>query len=192
MDYIFGYGSLICADSRKRTGLSGDAHPIEVKGIVRRWSVHPPDWPATAVSVHEDEQSWCNGVYFPVDQDNLKRFDDREQGYNRILLDWSLVKAEVPHALPVHGRLWVYVGVEDNPPSPERPIMQSYLDVVLNGCLEYGDHFAERFAVLTENWQHLIDDRHDPVYLRPLKSQQRIIQVDSLLRKILPDLKASD
>jgi cation transport regulator ChaC len=36
--YIFGYGSLINPDSRARTGVSGEAIPVEVTGLERRWS----------------------------------------------------------------------------------------------------------------------------------------------------------
>jgi hypothetical protein len=36
--YIFGYGSLINPDSRARTGLSGEAIPVEVTGLERRWN----------------------------------------------------------------------------------------------------------------------------------------------------------
>jgi len=35
--YIFGYGSLINPDSRARTGVSGEAIPVEVTGLERRW-----------------------------------------------------------------------------------------------------------------------------------------------------------
>src|SRR5262245_2339508 len=36
--YVFGYGSLINPDSRARTGLSGEAIPVEVTGLERRWN----------------------------------------------------------------------------------------------------------------------------------------------------------
>ncbi|MDO7643083.1 MAG: gamma-glutamylcyclotransferase, partial [Reinekea forsetii] len=71
MNYIFGYGSLICSDSRSRTGVSGPAHPVEVQGIARKWSVHVPDYAATAVGAHSDAHAHCNGVFFAVDEDNL-------------------------------------------------------------------------------------------------------------------------
>ena len=35
--YIFGYGSLINPDSRAKTGVSGEAIPVEVTGLERRW-----------------------------------------------------------------------------------------------------------------------------------------------------------
>lgn len=188
MQYIFGYGSLICADSRSRTGISGTAHPIEVKGIARRWSVHSPEWPATAVSAHSESDAKCNGVYFAVDQANLEQFDLREQGYDRISVDWNDVTSLSAAELPTEGVLWAYIGKETGQPSPAKPIMQSYLDVILNGCLDYGEHFAQLFTQQTDLWQHLVDDRHDPQYPRPLRNTQPLPKIDQVLKTHLPEL----
>lgn len=188
MNFIFGYGSLICSDSRSRTGVSGPAFPIEVEGIARRWSLHSPDWPATAVSAHLSQESSCNGVFFEVDNINLERFDAREAGYDRIEIPWQKVTNLTEDPLPETGVLWAYVGKSTGQPTLNRPIMQSYLDVILNGCLDISDDFASRFAVLTEQWQHLVDDRHAPQYLRPLRSNHRTSDIDRVLERHLPEL----
>lgn len=188
MNYIFGYGSLICADSRSRTGIAGKALPIEVTGISRRWSMHTPEWPATAVSAHSEESAVSNGVYFKVDETNLQRFDEREQGYDRVQVPWVSVRAMSGDTLPEKGVLWAYVGKSNSTPSRDRPIMQSYVDVILNGCLDYNEAFATRFAQTTLHWDHLVDDRHNPQYPRALKSQERIPAIDAVLRKNLPTL----
>ncbi len=188
MDYIFGYGSLICADSRSRTGVTGSALPIEIKGIARRWSVHSPEWNATAVGAHLSPESLCNGVYFPVDGDNLARFDQREMGYQRINIEWSSVTALTDVPLPTQGTLWAYVGDNHGEPTSERPITQSYLDVILNGCFDYGLDFAAKFTELTQQWQHLVNDRHQPLYPRPLQSTERIHHIDQFVQKHLPTL----
>lgn len=190
MNFIFGYGSLICTDSRGRTGVSGPAYPIEVKGISRRWSLHSPQWPATAVSAHINEESECNGVFFEVDDINLERFDEREAGYDRIQIPWQKVTNLTASTLPEHGALWAYVGKSTGQPTTDRPIMQSYLDVILNGCLDISEEFATRFAALTAQWQHLVDDRHAPQYLRPLKNNARAYDIDLILEKHLPELIA--
>ena len=190
MNYIFGYGSLICSDSRSRTGVSGPAHPVEVQGIARKWSVHVPDYAATAVGAHSDAHAHCNGVFFAVDEDNLSRFDVREQGYRRIQVPWASVEAMSTSALPVLGTLWAYVGTSQAAPHAERPIMQSYLDVILNGCLNYGPDFARRFTELTGQWQHLVDDRTQPTYPRALKSHDRLPEIDQVILERLPDLWA--
>ena len=186
--YIFGYGSLICQDSRSRTGITSDASPVEVQGIQRRWSMHSPEWPATAVSAHDSPKHRCNGVYFAVDADNLKNFDRREQGYQRIQLPWSQVNPLSEQSLPSDGTLWAYVGNDTGEPSTARPIMQSYLDVILNGCLNFGVDFTQRFTETTELWQCLVDDRHDPQYPRPLNRSERLPDIDRILATHLPDL----
>lgn len=188
MHYIFGYGSLICQDSRSRTGISGQAHPIEVKGIARKWSMHSPEWPATAVSAHDENNALSNGVYFKVDETNLERFDEREKGYRRVAISWDQVKRLNDQSLPTQGTLWAYVGNERGQPSLEKPIMQSYVDVILNGCLDYGQDFAVRFAETTHFWSHLVDDRHQPQYPRPLRSQERIPHIDQIIQSHLPEL----
>jgi len=191
MHYIFGYGSLICADSRSRTGVSGTAEPIEVMGISRRWSAHTPEWPATAVGAHIEATSTCNGVYFEVDEENLSRFDNRERGYSRIQLEWKNVSALSATKLPSTGTLWAYVTNIAGEPNQHKPIMQSYLDVILNGCLDYSVDFAEKFTLQTSLWQHLVDDRTAPLYPRPLKSNKRQSQIDEILNLNLPGLMQS-
>lgn len=188
MHCLFGYGSLICADSRRRTGVSGDAIPVELSGIDRRWSVPVPDYRSTAVGAHEDPDSRCNGVVFIVDDDNLARFDQREQGYRRLRIDWGDVQPAGLEALPDHYPLWAYVGHHSDEPQPDRPIMQTYLDVILNGCLGYGEDFAHRFLQTTGPWQHLVDDRHDPQYPRAMDDPSIHPVVDDLLHQQLPDL----
>ena len=188
MHYIFGYGSLICADSRARTGVSSAAHPIEVRGIERRWSLHSPEWPATALSAHSVASALCNGVYFAVDEENLARFDEREKGYDRIIVSWHEVTPLSEQQLPEQGILWAYTGKHTGMPSTSRPIMQSYLDVIVHGCLNYGDVFTHRFTELTKHWQHLVNDRDKPQYPRPLASTKPLHEIDQVLQTQLPAL----
>lgn len=190
MNYIFGYGSLICSDSRARTGIGGQATPIRVRGIKRTWSLHTPDWPATAVSASQDLHSTCNGVFFEVDDANLIKFDEREAGYQRIALDWSQVTLYSSIPLIPKGTLWVYVGESVAKPSENRPIYQSYLDVIMNGCFSISPVFATEFLVHTSRWSHLINDRDDPQYLRPLKKNTNHSITDSLLTTHHPSLMA--
>ena len=188
MQYIFGYGSLICADSRSRTGVSGPAFPIELNGIARKWSMHSPEWEATAVSAHLESNAVCNGVFFEVDDGNLAKFDAREQGYDRVEIDWARVSSLSRKTLPIEGTLWAYVGKHNNQPCATKPIMQSYVDVILNGCLDYGPEFTQQFINTTERWQNLVNDRQNPFYPRPLKSTHLLDQIDQLLEKHLPDV----
>lgn len=190
MHALFGYGSLICADSRRRTGVGQAAQAVEIAGIERRWSVPVPDYGATAVGAHLNAESRCNGVVFIVDDANLERFDAREQGYDRHRIDWAQVRALDNQALPTEVPLWAYVGHSSETPQPQRPIMQSYVDVILNGCLDYSDAFARRFVHTTGPWQHLIDDRAAPQYPRARLDPKLPAIVDALLAEERPQLLA--
>jgi len=190
--YIAGYGSLICAESRSRTGIGSPAVPIEIEGIARRWSVPTPEWQATAVGAHVDDNATTSAIYFEVDAENLKRFDAREQGYQRRLIPWEQVTIAADHGntteLPKKGNLWIYVGDSAHKPSKERPIMQSYLDVILNGCLAISESFAERFMLTTQHWQQLVDDRANPQYPRALNKKADTERFDAVIQNTLPEL----
>lgn len=187
---LFGYGSLICANSRRRTGIGGSALAVEIDGIERRWSVPVPDYGATAVGAHLNPNSRCSGVVFVVDDDNLARFDEREQGYDRHRFDWSSVTCLDQQPLPTDLPLFAYIGHSSETPQSDRPIMQTYVDVIINGCLQYGDDFARRFMHTTRPWQHLADDRQVPQYPRAMTDHSLPARVDALLGDELPQLLA--
>lgn len=186
--YIVGYGSLICADSRRRTGLTGRATAILVQGLTRSWSMAAKDWQATVLNVQREPRSQLNAVFFPVDAATLTSFDQREYGYRRVPLDWSQVTPVGAIDLPSDSLLWVYLGNTQSAATTQQPIMQSYLDVVLSGCLSISTDFAEDFIDSTLSWQWLVDDRENPQYLRPINSTERLMQIDQLLAKKLPAL----
>ena len=184
-NYIFGYGSLICADSRARTGETGSALPVTVLDVSRSWSVPVPTSHTTAVGAIEHTGSRCNGVIFPVTAESLQKFDVREVGYSRILL--AADRFEVPTSIPKDAKIWTYVGTDVKQPSSTMPIAQSYLDVIINGCLTFGHDFVESFFATTLHWSHLHDDRHAPRYLRPIASQQHHEQFDALIAQYAPE-----
>jgi cation transport regulator ChaC len=94
--FIFGYGSLICADSRARSGHTGVCIAVIATGLRRTWSAeislntpemcpNPAVTGVTAVSVSwtEDLSCECNGVIVQVADEDMAKFDDREKGYTR-------------------------------------------------------------------------------------------------------------
>jgi len=163
-NYVFGYGSLICADSRARTGKTGEAHAAMVNGIERSWSVPVHSSQVTAVGAIKKHSGQCNGVVFQVSDESLRQFDKREAEYDKILLPKD--QFEHPERLPGSGNIWTYVGHQVQKPSESLPIAQSYLDVIINGALAYGTDFVEMFFSTTKNWQHILNDRSNPRYPR--------------------------
>ena len=182
--FIFGYGSLICAESRARTGVSGEAVDATVQGIERGWIVPVSHSQQTALGAMDNDQARCNGVVFAIDEDNLAKFDERELGYTRRLVPHD--KIDSRQKLPENAKVWTYVGVESRPPNEHFPITQSYLDVIVNGCLSFGGHFLQNFVKTTSHWGHLINDRHEPRYPRPMAGNAHHRHFDEWLAELIP------
>lgn len=182
--WIFGYGSLICPDSRARTGLTGAAMPVIVHGYERHWSVPVDDARVTALGVQPaTPKHQVGGVIFALDDAEFARFDAREVEYERTRIDPLAIQPLFDEARPA-GDFWLY-----RPPalSSPHPISQSYLDVVLRGCLEVNNHFAEHFINHTAHWKPRVADRQHPQYPRPLKPEHQ--HVWPAIDRLLVDLK---
>jgi len=180
--YIFGYGSLLCAHSRAITAptLAGrTATPVKVRNLQRQWSCRVPaeaGW--TAMGVRLQSNASCVGVLLPVNNVELQQFDVRELGYERHLIDHSDIE-QIGHCEHEHSfftaehntpKIWVYIQEEHTTTSIEHPIPQSYVDIILRGCLSISPEFAKEFLRETHGWKsddvYWVDDRHDPLYPR--------------------------
>ena len=182
--WIFGYGSLICADSRARTGFTGDALPVIVQGLQRHWSVALARDDLSAVGVSSgNPDAETGGVLFSLSEQEFAEFDRREAEYQRQQLSPSSVQPLNGKSLP-EGQFWVY---KPHPSDSPHPIPQSYLDVILNGCLNISTDFATHFIRHTGQWKPRLDDRHQPRYPRPLRPEQQTAwpQIDQLLATYL-------
>lgn len=180
-NHIFGYGSLVNAESRKRTGDTMFVCSARVKGLKRAWNVHASKM--TALGVIEDTDAICNGVIVSVSDEGLVKFDEREKYYSRIELKRENIEI-IEEGKISDGPVWVYV--TSNPESSDalHPIVQSYVDVVLTGFLSFGDIFAEEFMKTTSGWNHIVDDRKGPIYPRALERIEKKEKIDSLMRKV--------
>ncbi|WP_299014326.1 gamma-glutamylcyclotransferase family protein [uncultured Photobacterium sp.] len=180
--YIFGYGSLINSHSRQLTGQTGKALPVIVNGLQRHWGKVDGRYRISPLVAVEGE-GCCNGVLVNIHEDVLSRFDCREKGYRRIELDPDNLVAyvEVSRTEPI----WAYVRTNPAPPCNEKPIMQTYVDTVLAGCLSISEQFAETFVETTKGWHHpLENDRHQPKYgNRAGISQAHLELIDRLITK---------
>lgn len=157
MEYIFGYGSLIYSLSRNRT--TPNKHivfPLKVYGLTRGWwGVIPVPRPSTTFlgcveafryGIEEDE-SFVNGVAYQVTSEELILIDEREIGYKRIQVDLENVH-DYCNRFQSGDRVWVYTNEHQDLnfprghyPTEELPIVQSYLDLCINGCLEIEKEF---------------------------------------------------
>ncbi|WP_026958275.1 MULTISPECIES: gamma-glutamylcyclotransferase family protein [Aliagarivorans] len=182
MVYIFGYGSLIDADCRQRTFPGEHAYPARLKGFQRYWSGLKSVGDRSAVVICPSEDSSVNGVLIPFDERFIDDLDQRECDYNRVLLSQDQLELldPLPHSAT---KIYTYVAKELWRPADETPILQSYLDVCLRGCLEVSEHYAREFLHSTEFWvSHWEDDRNAPRYPRAENLDALCLEkIDSIL-----------
>lgn len=220
--YIFAYGSLICPLSRAvsaPTLAPRHATPVRVHHLERQFSMPVGGW--TAMGVRFRHNASCVGVIIPVTRQELKQLDRRELGYDRNLLEPKHVEILSENAEANHDSnqlkeapqiIWVYIQQKCIPPSMNDPIAQSYVDIILRGCLSVSNSFAEEFILTTNGWHlleqerndkhqkeqgernadgslvHWVDDRHDPLYVRADAEYSRDFGalLDQLLRAHVP------
>lgn len=102
--WVFGYGSLINAESRAKAGETGPAIPATVAGVRRQWAAcvrnhHDGGYVAVALE-RGGAGDTVSGVIFSVPHSTLHGLDQRERGYNRVQIDWAeCVASSVPVGL---------------------------------------------------------------------------------------------
>jgi len=124
--------------------------------------------------------SSCVGVLIPVFSNELSALDARELGYTRHLVTADRIE-RVDHLLlcgeehndeaqQIHyentfldtqdstssstttARVWVYVPDEPQPATSCYPILQSYVDICMRGCLSISYRFLQEFLASTYGW----------------------------------------
>lgn len=198
--YVFGYGSLIDRASRTRTNPSATyAIPVVSGNISRGWWIHgtPIGYSTCFLAIQPQAGARCNGVIYPVNDIELAALDKREAYYTRIKISANdITRLDGGDPLEPDALIWTYA-VEDGlrtVATPEYPIVQSYVDICLNGCFDIEDTFPqakaagyiEMFITETHDWSYFWEnDRIFP--RRPLSNQPRAFQIDRALRQYVPD-----
>ncbi len=138
----------------------------------------------TAMGIVRAKNTKCSGVLIEVDNIELQHFDIREGGYDRVEIDlihiWGLnnddddKEAHVVLEKAIKKRdsvsieskkyndssdvedikVWVYIPRTSLPANKNYPIAQSYVDIILRGCLDYSHNFALHFLNTTQGWWH--------------------------------------
>jgi hypothetical protein len=193
--FIFGYGSLINSTSRNSTvGKIVPAIPVRVSsafGYLRAWANRSSSG-FTGLGLRkpsaDEKASTINGVLYPVETGDMAKYDAREQGYSRVEVPRDEIEAVSWRQLPATGKLWAYIPVKaDGEPgvglpgaSAEFPLLESYIDVVVEGALEYGEPFARELLETTSDWSdYWLNDRE--LARRPWVYNPASAQVDELL-----------
>lgn len=190
--WMFGYGSLISPDSPPH-GLSDDQKkqiiPYWLKkqaGYRRVWNYRHGPVGINAFGLEEVPQGKDGamniaGCIYPMDYEKASDlFSFREEGYELLLMDAEYFEPMHPdYALPRGiGYLWMCGEPIKNPvedisdsdlackrhnPTADSPILQSYLDTVLEGALRFstagrghvdGMNFAAAILLSTAGWNY--------------------------------------
>lgn len=171
----------------------------------------------TAMGIERAWNTKCIGVLIEVDDVELDYFDAREGGYDRVEIDLlhihglndneDLEDSHVVLEKASHKRksqsesktsdsgdlddvkVWVYIPHLSLPANKNYPIVQSYVDIIMRGCLDYSSNFVAHFLNTTHGWWHhelgqdkdnipldgnaeeldhfvWIEDRENPLYVR--------------------------
>lgn len=193
--YIIGYGSLMQDESRKRTTPNANiAYPVKVNGYQRGWFTKGSGvgFSTTFLGVVQSKESTLNAVIYQIDVTEITTMDKREFSYCRLAVEpenYSLLKQDIPLS---SGQVWIYVNKPETIATANRnyPIVQSYVDIFLSGCLELEqrfelEDFAKQCLVTTSNWS--IQWLNDRVYpRRPFIYQPKAGRIDQLLKEHLP------
>ena len=194
--YIIGYGSLMQDESRRRSVPHADtAYPVMVKGFRRGWLAKGPGvgFDATYLGIVSDQDGRFNAVLYQISPNDIPVMDNRESFYCRLAVEparYSLLKTETP--IP-QGQVWIYANKPESvaTANERHPIVQSYVDIFVSGCLEQEqryalENFAKQCLTTTSHWSTAwVNDRLYP--RRPYIYQPKASQIDKLLQQQLPD-----
>lgn len=194
--YIIGYGSLMQDESRKRTSpKAGPAHPVEVVGYRRGWFSRPTTvgFGTTFLGAVRERLGRFNAVIYEVGPGELLETDKREASYCRASVARSALRPlEAGFDTAPDAQAWIYVSKPGSVATPDAryPIVQSYVDIFLSGCLEQAQRhaladFPRQCLATTTDWsEHWVNDRIQP--RRPFAFQPKARQIDELLATGLP------
>ena len=191
-DYIFGYGSIINTNSRNYTKekIIGKPIPVILKkkaGYKRNWvtlenSKHGK-YSFLGISKSKKNADNINGIIFPINNKDIKNFDKRENpDYYRRKIDLKYFKDYFNMPLPENINIYTYVIKKRFVNNNKCPILQSYLDVVIQGCLEYDNKFAKMFLETTDNWKPIYNDRKNKIYSSFKNIKLNYKRIDNILK----------
>jgi hypothetical protein len=198
--FVVGYGSLMERESKQMSApTAGPNHPVRVSGFQRAWNTHG-SYGTTFLGVTEAKGAAMVAViYADTDGSNIAGTDRREQSYCRQPVEPDRVELLDGWRLPADAEIWIYVNKSDHVGQPDmaKPIVQSYVDIFLTGCLQVQDvilpevaarmHFPAECIRTTSGWsEHWVNDRIYP--RRPFIYQRNAALIDPLISKELPDL----
>lgn len=135
-------------------------------------------------------------MLFQVPSCEISNFDRREVGYKRVKIplehlefqpDLSGSTAQTKFCIDEANdkKIWLYVPLASSNmyADENHPLLQSYVDTVLQGCLEWGgESMAEQFIITTGGWScFYLNDCNNA--RRPWLFRKEYATIDKLLSK---------
>jgi ChaC-like protein len=194
--YVFGYGSLIEKESRTRTNPeAADARPARITGYQRGWFhqfAKNVGSTCTYLGAIEKNGARVNGVIYHVN--DFEKTKQRETGYTATAVPAGKIEM-LDGAGPWDPAKTVYVFISDpadisktGEPTAAIPMVQSYVDICVNGCLEVEAQypsaagFAQEFIRTASGWNaNWVNDRIYP--RRPFIYVPKASQIDQALHQ---------
>lgn len=194
--FVIGYGSLMEKASKDRSWpSSGVGLPVRVRGFERSWSARARTigFGATLLGVaRKDGADMVAALFRVLDPADFRAGDARERAYCRVEIAPSHVTLLDGSRMPSEGKIWIYLLQPDHrrPADARHPIVQSYVDIFLSGCIglshlvvEDLDFLAECITT-TQAWPlHWVNDR---IYPRRPFHQPNATRIDEILHRKLP------
>ena len=208
--FIIGYGSLMEEASKRRTAPdTGLNRPVLVRGFQRAWNVRgnqigfsttylgvdAPKTPDQRKVAGEpiDDPLMAAAAYQDFSEQGIAGTDERETFYCRYPVALHKIELLDGWAFPENAEVWIYAlprGQVGELPNERWPIVQSYVDIFLTGCLDlakrvdqnlYPDvDFAKACIATTNGWSaNWVNDRLYP--RRAFIYQPNASTIDELL-----------
>ena len=212
LQFVVGYGSLMEEASKDRSvPKSGMNHPVLVKGFQRAWNARGNEigFSTTYLGVDapksEDERrvgadssaepEMYAAVYQDLSEAGIEGTDKRETFYCRYGVTPDKIEFLDGWSLPDKSQVWIYAlpaGKEGDLPDERWPIVQSYVDIFITGCLDLAKlvrdksvDFAKECIRTTKGWSsHWVNDRLYP--RRAFIYQPNASDIDKLLHSTSP------
>jgi len=180
----FGFGSLVNRHTLRTRYV--DIIPARLKGWRRHWQARTSvtGEEVALLSIHRDDACIIDGMIVIDHLENLPQVDEREAGYSRHALTSDDV--ELLSGVKLPDQFYVYVANVIEGADEGGPLLQSYLDAVMQGFRnEYGDEGVSRFVETTVGFQRtILTDRIKPIYPRSVSLDDTEISLfDTALKK---------
>ena len=149
-----------------------NVEPLYLNNYIRSWNAledQTVSYSTTYLGIEKIIGARTNAIIFEVEQSFITILDKREFLYDRVKVNLSDVEfLNNCFDITSDDEIWIYVTSNPQKPTKDAPIIQSYVDVCISGCIELEEqfkikNFAQDFILQTINWSaNWVNDRIFP------------------------------